>query len=333
LLAASLCITLCLFAGCTSPPSAHEVNRSLGRGINLGNALEAPAVGAWGVTPEEEYFNHIAEAGFDAVRIPVRWSAHAECVPPYTIDPDFLALVDRTVQHALDRGLLVVLNVHHYTELMEDPDGHHDRFLSLWRQLTAHYADAPPELLFELLNEPCGKLTPTRWNRLLKETIPIVRERHPHRILVVGTAEWGGLAKLQKLELPAEDRALIVTFHYYEPFKFTHQGASWIGDSEPWLGTAWEGTARERDAIRKDMQKAYNWSLKHNRPLFMGEFGAYSKADMTSRARWTAWVVECAEQFGFSWAYWEFCSGFGAYDADAERWRQPLLDALQPPVN
>jgi endoglucanase len=63
----------------------------------------------------------------------------------------------------------------------------------------------------------------------------------------------------------------------------------------------------------------------------MGEFGAYQEADMGSRATWTAFVARAAEQRGMSWAYWEFCAGFGAYDATAQSWRQPLLDALMPP--
>jgi endoglucanase len=35
-----------------------------------------------------------------------------------------------------------------------------------------------------------------------------------------------------------------------------------------------------------------------------------------------------AESHGFSWAYWEFCSGFGAYDPKADAWREPLQTAL-----
>ena len=54
---------------------AFALNARLGRGINFGNALDAPREGAWGVVLEEEYFGLVAEAGFDAVRIPVRWSA------------------------------------------------------------------------------------------------------------------------------------------------------------------------------------------------------------------------------------------------------------------
>jgi endoglucanase len=65
--------------------------------------------------------------------------------------------------------------------------------------------------------------------------------------------------------------------------------------------------------------------------VYLGEFGAYSRADMASRARWTARVVREAEARGFGWAYWEFGAGFGAYDRATGTWRQPLLDALLPP--
>jgi len=47
------------------------------RGINIGNALEAPREGEWGVYIRDEYFRIIKEAGFDTVRIPIKWSAHA----------------------------------------------------------------------------------------------------------------------------------------------------------------------------------------------------------------------------------------------------------------
>ena len=55
--------------------------------------------------------------------------------------------------------------------------------------------------------------------------------------------------------------------------------------------------------------------------MFLGEFGAFQGADMESRAQWTRFVAREAEKCGFSWAYWEFCSGFGAYDPKAESWR------------
>ena len=118
--------------------------------------------------------------------------------------------------------------------------------------------------------------------------------------------------------------------HYYDPFEFTHQGAEWVEGSNAWLGTAWHGTAAEQVAITRDFDLATAWAAKRGVPLYLGEFGAYSKADMDSRARWTSFVTRKAEERGFSWAYWEFGSGFGVYDREEKAWIEPILKALIP---
>ena len=305
-------------------------NERLGRGINLGNALEAPTEGAWGVTLKADYFQAIADAGFNSVRIPIRWSAHAGQMPPYAIDPDFFTRVDWAVHQALSRQLLAIINIHHYTELMDDPAGHKARFLAIWKQIAEHYKNYPSQLLFEILNEPHNKLTPSLWNSYLKEALSVIRESNPTRTVVIGTASWGGLSALDLLKIPAEEKNVIVTFHYYNPFHFTHQGAEWVSGSDAWLGTTWSGTADQKLAVEKDLQKAADWGQSHNRPIYLGEFGAYSKADLTSRVLWTNFVARQAEARNMSWAYWEFCSGFGAYDPVKNRWIPQLLHALIP---
>jgi endoglucanase len=347
----ALLVCLVLFAGCVPLPTPQgdltpngtptatpattndpfEQNRRLGRGVNLGNALEAPNEGEWGVVLSEEYFALIKEAGFDSVRIPIRWSAHARKTPPYTIEPAFFARVDWAVNQALSRGLLAIINVHHYEEMASDPRGHRERFLALWEQIADHYRDYPPELLFELMNEPNGALQASLWNDLVEEALPVIRATNPARNVIVGPVNWYNISSLYSLKLPADDAHLIASFHYYEPFQFTHQGAEWVSGSNAWLGTKWEGTESERRAVERDLDLAATWAEKNHRPLYLGEFGAYSKAGMDSRARWTDYIARQAEARGMSWAYWEFCAGFGVYDPVRRRWNEPLLSALIPP--
>ena len=308
-----------------------EQNRRLGRGVNLGNALEAPQEGQWGVTLREEYFQLIKDAGFDAVRIPIRWSAHAAMTAPYTIDASLFERVDWAVDQAFSRGLLVVVNVHHYEEIMQDPQEHRERFLALWEQIADHYRAYPADLLFEVLNEPNGALTSDVWNPLLEEAIATIRRTNPQRNIVVGPADWNSIGALRSLELPADDKHIIVTVHYYNPFQFTHQGAEWVSGSDAWLGTTWQGVSAERQAVVDDLDHAAAWAEANGRPIFLGEFGAYSKADVDSRALWTDFVARQAESRGMSWAYWEFCAGFGVYDKARNEWNRQILDALIPP--
>lgn len=308
-----------------------EINGRLGRGVNLGNALEAPSEGVWGVVLEAAYFKLIAEAGFHSVRIPVRWSAHASQTAPYAIDPAFMARVDWAVDQALANGLMVVVNIHHYEEIMSVPATHKVRLLGLWEQIASHYSGYSDSLVLEILNEPHDQLTPELWNSYLAEALQVIRKSNPGRTVIIGTAEWSGVGSLAQLVVPESDRNLIVTVHYYNPFHFTHQGAEWVEGSNPWLGTTWSGTAAENSAVINDLDRVANWADTHQRPVFLGEFGAYSKADMDSRVRWTSFMARQAEARDMSWAYWEFCAGFGIYDRDQQVWRGPLLEALIPP--
>lgn len=341
---ASLALTFLLF-GCskessnplmsnegTSPTGLDPFaqNARLGRGMNFGNALEAPNEGDWGVTLKSEYFDLIKNAGFTSVRIPIRWSAHAATSVPYVIATSFLQRIDWAIEQALSRKLAVVINIHHYDEMMNAPASHKARFLAIWEQLATRYKNYSGDLFFELLNEPNSLLTSDLWNQYLQEAITVIRQTNPGRILVVGPAFWYNLNALDALALPATDRSLIVAFHYYNPFQFTHQGAEWVPGSDAWFGTTWSGTSTERQAVLRDFSIAASWGVAHNRPLNVGEFGAYSKADMQSRALWTDFVARTAEANSMSWHYWEFISGFGAYNSVVNDWNYPLRYALIP---
>jgi endoglucanase len=306
---------------------AFAYNRALGRGINLGNALDAPAEGAWGVRLKEHYFQAIRDAGFDSVRIPIRWSAHAQSVLPYAIDATFFERVDWAIDQALSRHLAVVINVHHYLEMDSDPGAHAPRLVALWRQIAARYRDRPPSLSFELFNEPGDQFTDERWQEVFPVLLEVIRASDPDRMVIVGPAHQNSLDHLSSLQLPANDRRIIATFHYYAPLQFTHQGADWVANSISWQGTKW-GTALDQAKLREDFDKAADWARAKGRPLYLGEFGAIGQADMNSRVLWTTTVAREAEQRNFSWAYWEFCSNFGAYDPATDTWRQPLLQAL-----
>ncbi len=313
-------------------PDPFAVNKLLGRGVNLGNALDAPEEGAWGFTLNEEYFQAIKDAGFNSVRLPVRWSAHSLNDPPYTIDPVFFSRVDWAVNCALSRNLPIILNIHHFNELNSDPAGQKEKYLALWKQIAGHYKDYPDTLLFEPLNEPMGKLVGT-WNALLNRAIAVIRESNPNRTIVAGPSQANQIKALGYLELPEDDRNIIVSVHYYAPLKFTHQGASWVTDrdSNSWMGTEWTGSEAEKQAVLREFDFAAEWAKRNNRPMNLGEFGAYEKAGLDSRACWTKFLADTAIERGFSFHYWQFDSDFAVYDTEKKTWIKPLFEALLPP--
>ena len=215
---------------------------------------------------------------------------------------------------------------------MKDPGANADRFVATWKQIAEHYKDAPGSIFFELLNEPNGKLDAAHWNDLLAKTLAVVRVTNPTRTIVVGPAWWNSIGALEKLVVPESDRHLIVTVHFYDPMTFTHQGASWVqGRATQWLGHTWQGTDAEKLAVTQAFDKAAAWGKEHQRPMYLGEFGAFSRGDMDSRARAGRRLsLELQKDTVSPGPTGNFAPGFGVYDPVAKQWREPLLDALLP---
>lgn len=313
-----------------SRQKAFDINEKLGRGINYGNMLEAPTETTWGNSWKPEYPGIIAELGFNHVRIPIRWepAARSSSEIPYTIYSSFLTRVQEVVDSTLNAGLFAIINMHHHEALFENPDEQEDRFLTMWGQISDFFKDYPDSLLFEVLNEPHGNLTPEKWNQLYPKALDSIRKYNPERVVLIGMPNYGGLGGLPYLEIP-EDKYTILTVHYYNPFQFTHQGAGWVGDNaDNWLGTKWLDSESEREVVRQEFSPLEIINETYNIPVHIGEFGAYSKADIESRARWTTYLSRFFESKGWSWAYWEFSAGFGIYSPDSKTYNQELVDAL-----
>jgi endoglucanase len=271
--------------GVVASAAARATAAGFGRGINFGNMLDAPREGDWGLHVEDRFIDLVGAGGFtQAVRLPVRWSNHATADASAVIDPVFFDRVERIVDRLLGRGASVVLNMHHYRQLDGDPLDPGElpvdpavvpvRLLSMWRQIAARFATRPPQLVFEIYNEPHGTLEPL-WNELFARALGEVRRANPARAVVVGPTHWNAATHLSRLVLPA-DPDLIVTVHHYEPFDFTHQGAEWVQPPRP-LGLACCDDAQRR-AIDAPLDLAAEDAQRRGYPIFVGEFGAYEKA-------------------------------------------------------
>ena len=318
-----------VFCGCQSSIDAFEQNRKLGRGVNIigydriWSSFEQGRFKA-------KHFKLIKQAGFDSVRINLHPFRHMDKNNNFALSKHWFDVLDWAVTNSLKNDLMVILDMHEFNAMGDDPEGKKEMFLCFWRQAAPVYKDAPKRVMFEILNEPCRGLTPELWNEYLNEALSIIRDSNPDRTVVIGPAHWNNINHLDKLELPKEDRNIIVTVHYYSPFKFTHQGASWAGDLKDKIGVKWFGNEEEKQAIVNDFEKAQAWSKKHDRPLLLGEFGVYDKAEMESRVRYLEFVSRTAAEYGWSWAYWQFDNDFVLYDTNNDRWNEPVRDALIP---
>jgi len=362
---------LLLLGGCIPRPSATSAAATIGpkpatslsgfaRGINFGNALDAPTEGAWGNVLTERHFSMAAESGLDHVRVPIRFNAHALAAAPYTIDAAFFERVDWALDQAAQNNLAVMLDFHHYEELMKEPSAHAARFLGIWSQIAERYKDRPPNVVFELLNEPNTNLNANIWNDLVRDAIAIIRKTNPTRRIVIDSYFWASADWLDKLALPENDANLVASFHMYQPILFTHQGAAWMSGEYQTTGLVFPGPPASpvtpvpsaesvgwvRDwfqryntepagtnpggpaTIEAELDKASRYAAQTGRAVYMGEFGVIDRADEKSRETYIRLVRQAAERRNMAWAYWDDGGTMKAMDPKTGQWVPYLRAAL-----
>ena len=317
----------------TPTPSAAPVlthaNTRIGPCVNMGNHLEAPNEGDWGRPIAAGDFADIAAQGFQTVRLPVRFSNHAGTAPPYTIDAAFMNRVEQVVDSARAAGLRVILDLHHYEDpqgnVFTDPAGQAARFAALWKQIGERFRTKDATVWFELLNEPHATLTHANLRAVLDPALREVRLTNPTRPVVIGGESWSGINSLATLPLP-DDAYLVATFHYYDPFAFTHQGAPWVTPVMP-TGVLFPSGTDAAD-LAANVQKARDFIARTGRPLFLGEFGAYEGIPLAQRVTYYATVHDAFAAAGVDSCAWAYTNTMPLRDPASGAWITQLLDAI-----
>lgn len=322
---------------------AFERAATLQHGINLSGWFASS--GDFSVKHLESFTNEtdlraIHEMGFDFVRLgiaPDLVERHGQLAPAH---PEALAQLDRAVQEALDNHLEVMLCVFPNEEYKHNLSTERgvDDFILLWRILAAHFAAADHNRIFyELMNEP-EVTDPYRWMGIQARVADAIRQVDAEHTIIATAANYSSLGDLLQLE-PVRDANVIYNFHFYEPYQFTHQGASW-GASDwiyykniPYPATP-EALAEQMRNVPGDLARydlylygaggwngeaiaaridfAAAWARERQVPLICNEFGAYREtADPASRARWIGDVRSALEANHIGWAMWDYRGNFG----------------------
>lgn len=282
----------------------------------------------------------IARMGFDHVRLSidadplVEWQRNGNST-------DFMTELDRVVKIMLANHLAVILDIHpesSYKAPLRQGTDSVKHFTSLWRALAAHFASSDPEhVFFEIMNEP-EQDDPYRWQGIENVVADAIRGVAPKHTIIAAGARWSGLEDLLMLE-PLSQTNVIYTFHDYEPFPFTHQGATWTSpevqplraipypssadavspnlNQEPDLAGKYfleqYGLGRwDADRVEKTIEFAALWSQMHHAPVYCGEFGVlrdYAPAAM--RAQWLHDMRVALEKDHIGWAMWDYQANFG----------------------
>ena len=281
------------------------------KGINLGNTFEPPDEGGWNNPKAQEYyFDMYKEAGFQCVRIPIRWDEHTPKTSPYKIDEAWMQRVEQIVDWGLSRGLFIVINAHHEEWIKSNYDNpeYRARFDSIWSQIAVRFKDKSDKLFFEIINEPYG-LTKAQNDELHQRVLSIIRKTNPTRIVIFQGNNWGGSDDLIQAAIPNDDYVM-GSFHSYDPYLFGLEGqGSW-------------GSASDYNTLRNKFISLKNWSDTHTIPVFLGEFGAVNTCDYNSRMRHYRAYVEFAQQYGFVYCAWDDGGDFRIMERQQHKWNE-----------
>ena len=311
----------------TPAPAAHGttgLTLPIGKCVNLSNMLEPPEEGRWGRAFQDADAARIRQAGFVTVRLPVRFSGHALAEAPYAIDPAFLARVHHVVDTNLAAGLNVIIDLHNYDELFADPAGNTQRFAALWRQIGASFRGAPANVWFELINEPHRALTNANLLSALGPALAALRETNPTRPVIIGGQDYSGIDSLATLPFP-EDPNIAITFHYYDPFDFTHQGATWVHPAMP-TGRSY-GTAADAARLAGDLDKLRRFIARTGRVPFAGEYGAYDRIPLDERAAYYRTISAAFASIGIQSCAWGYTNTFHLW-RDSTGWIPGIRDSI-----
>jgi endoglucanase len=323
---------------------------TLNRGVNLsgwyaGWGEYTPEHLATWTTPADFAFIHAS--GLQYVRLcvdPAQLTAGGLDSPASTAA---LARLDHSIDDILAAGLslsITVFPTSEYKQALLTPAGA-DAYLSLWKFLAAHFAERDPErVFFDLLNEPEIE-DAAKWNALQARVDEAIRTVDTQHTLIATGNRYDGIDELL-LVTPLHDRNVVYTFHFYEPFPFTHQGATWSksalallknvpypGDPEklgPMIANANDPAVRDQLAgyaagdwdettILHRLKQARAWGDAHHVPVICNEFGAFRDTiPEDARATYLHDVRTSLEALHIPWAEWDYRGNFGIVTHSAD---------------
>ncbi|MCX6316683.1 MAG: cellulase family glycosylhydrolase [Bacteroidetes bacterium] len=347
----------------TMPPDVMTV---LKKGINLSNWFnDYSDPGQFDNRFTAATLQTIKANGFTYVRIPIGSTILFNPANPSQLNPVNLVKVDAAVNKCISNGLAVMLNLHPGSNtidsLLANDASFPDKLAAYWKSVALIFKKyASDKIFFEVYNEPhasAAGLTTSGfawWQNVQGKLISAVREASATHYIIAGGEGWNSMKGLFQLT-PYPDNRVIYNFHFYDPFLFTHQGATWAGwqpaidarnvpypsspaavapliagSSNTVLNDAlrWYGDQRYSiDSIDSWIKQAADWGNFHQIKIICNEFGSYMPyAPRTSRLQWIRDVRATLEKYKIGWAMWECDEGFGWINYPGGNRNNPVVD-------
>lgn len=271
----------------------------------------------------EDMLDQIEDSGFNTIRLPYTNELFEPGSTPgkaidYSLNPDLkglsgLDLMDRIVEGATDRGLMVLLDRHRptaeaQTALWYNEQVSEKEWISDWVMLAEHYRDNPLVIGADLHNEPRGEATwgdgspRTDWRLAAERAGNAVLKANPNWLIVVEGIEtvdneyywWGGNlsgAKEAPVRLSDQDQ-LVYSAHDYGPGVWEQ---------------SWFNTPDFPENLPELWHKRWGYLQESGTaPVLMGEFGGESVDPKDTEGVWQRKLFSYLKENEMSYTYWSW---------------------------
>lgn len=328
---------LLLQATCSFPQAPFS------RGVNLTGWFQVNSPGQIQFTKyTKQDIVNIKSLGCDVIRLPVNLHSMTSGSPSYTLDPFYLAFVDSVINWCEELDIYLILDNHSFDPNIDTSPDIGNILNKVWSQTAIHLKDRSELVVYEILNEPHG-ISTSAWGVIQGQVINTIRAIDTKHTIIVGGSGYNSYNELKNLPVYS-DNNLLYTFHFYDPFVFTHQGASWTSPSmEPltgvpfpynpavmpscpaslkgsWIESSLNSYPAEGNVARVQqlIDIAVNFRNSRNVNIFCGEFGVYiPNSSNADRSYWYDIVKQYFESKDIPWTTWDYQGGFGLFNKNS----------------
>ena len=309
--------------------SAIEWTRDVVMGWNLGNALESSGGETnWG-NPKttQAMIKAVADAGFNAIRIPVRWTEQLSDAQNMVVKDTWLARVKEVVDWALAENMYVIINTHHEAWLDRNPfyskqQENNQKLHALWTCIATYFRDYGEKLIFAGTNETTvdwsapnteQQTVQNSYNQTFVDAVRDTGGKNYYRNLVVQTFACSPYFGLNGLTIPTDkvEERLSVEFHYYDPYEYCGN-CTYYYWGEAYKDKGRILTSSTESTITNLFDRITNTWTKKGLGVVMGEYGVsnhYTSDDMQTQQENMQYYLKCvtgeARKHGFAAFVWD----------------------------
>ena len=293
------------------------------------NALNQPVL-------SDSDYRLLKQLGFKSIRLPVAFRFFED----QNIAIDTIAKqIDKVWQQCRRYGFKLVIDYHYGKLEDENYLTETPRIILVWSYLAQKYQHRyEKELFFDIYNEP-PHMNPQVWKDAAYNITNAIRTIDKERTLLIGASNFNSIYELSRF-VRLSDENIIYSFHFYEPFFFTHQGAAWVGNQVattgvpfpyteekfPTLNPAAKNTWGETNyyqyrkdgnvqSVKDKLMIVKQWANKYMVPIICTEYGVYNKyADINSRCSYLKAIRQTLKQFHIPGMLWDYNTNFSIFN-------------------